>query len=207
MLRANARTLNHTAFEASERGKKNIQNDFTNRNQFTQKAAAYTPCKRANNIADLKSMAGIDKRAGYMERQEKGLPHIGTHGKDNKLMIPTTYARGGDNKRLVRKKLRYSAIAEAVAHGEPSRKRSPESNQVAQAYIAKKTDGFMRMNDTIFKVTDFQKNGENVVYKKTMVYNFEQSYTKTNPNPWLQPAAESAARQMQVFFNQAIDES
>lgn len=207
MVRANALTLNHTAFETSELSKKNIQNDFTNRNDFTKKRVGYTPCKRANDIADLKSMAGIDKRAGYMERQEKGGAHVGTKGKDDKLMIPSTFARGGSNSNKV--VLTYKKIVKKIIKTQENKyiHRSRKSNLVAQAYMAHKINGFMKQDNEIFKVTEFQKNGDNVSFERELIYNFKFHSTDTKANPWLQPAAFVAAAQMQVYFNRAMDES
>lgn len=209
MLRAMRLTLTRTAFVGMEQSRKNIQQKFTTRNEFTVKSAVYTKCNYDDDFSKLKSSTGILKRASYMKRQEEGGVHRGTHGVDNKLMIPSTFARGGDNKNKVPRRLYYNIIEGKIVKTQEGKyiHRSRKSNLIAQAYMAKKINGFMKQDNEIFKVTEFKKNGDNVSFERELVYNLRFDATDTKAEPWLEPAAESAASQMQVFFNQAMDES
>lgn len=136
-----------------------------------------------------------------MERQEKGGTHRGTNGN---LIIPTTKARGGSNLKTVRRSYYYSAIKPLVVHGSTNFK-SKKAAHVARAFVAAKTHGFIRMNNSIFKVTSFRKSGDNVSFKSTHILNLKYPSTHTPKKAWLEPASDYAAQMMQDIFNKEMD--
>jgi hypothetical protein len=77
---------------------------------------------------------------------------------------------------------------------------------VARAYIAFKHGLFLPYggnsdNRNLFWVTSFSKNGKKIKFKMKQVYSFEYRSTKTDAEPWLLPASEKAAKQVQAIFN------
>lgn len=201
-LKAGINTVNIVAATARNNAIRNVQNDFTLRNSFTTKQIRFTKC--ASNVKTLnhiKSETGATDRISYMERQEKGGTHRGTNGN---LVIPTTKARGGSNLKTVRRSYYYSAIKPLVIHGSTNFK-SKKAAHVARAFVAAKTHGFIRMNNSIFKVTSFRKSGDNVSFKSTHILNLKYQSTHTPKKAWLEPASDYAAQMMQDIFNKEMD--
>ena len=204
MLKAAALSLNQAAFQASKNAKEIVSSKFTLRNNFTESSIRYTKCARATSIADLKSEVGILERAGYMVRQEEGGRKTSPSG--SALVIPTTYARRNNPKNKLPASMYYAKIKERLVKM-PSGHGSKSANSVARAFVAKNTGGFVRYNDGIFKVTSFKAKGGTVSFKKKLVLNLKHSSTYTPPTPWLTPAAEQAAKNLQVYFNKNMDKA
>ena len=202
MIKAAALSLNQAAFKASEYAKEIIHKNFIIRNNFTANSVRYTKCQQANTVVNLASYTGILDRAEYMARQESGGTKRSSSG--GNLIIPTVTARRGNPKNRVSASMYYSKIKSQIipmASGHGSKK----SNSVARAFVAKNTGGFVRYNNSVFKVTSFRKSGDAVSFKKKMVLNMKHKSTITPANPWLKPASEMAAREMQVFYNDAMN--
>ena len=201
MLKAAALSLNQAAFQASQNAKEIVNNKFTLRNNFTASSIRYTKCARATSIADLKSETGILERAGYMARQEEGGNKSSSSGKE--LVIPTTYARRNNPKNKLPASMYYAKIKERLVklpegHGQ-------KGNGVARAFVAHKIGGFVRYNDSIFKVTSFKAKNGAVSFRKKLVLNLKHKTTYTPSTPWLTPAADQAAKNLQVYFNKNMN--
>lgn len=77
ILKASKNTVNIVAAIARKNAMKNIQDNFTLRNNFTVNSVRFTQCPPgAARLQDVKSQVGITERAGYMERQEKAAPKL-----------------------------------------------------------------------------------------------------------------------------------
>lgn len=198
ILKASKNTVNIVAAIARKNAMKNIQDNFTLRNNFTVNSVRFTQCPPgAARLQDVKSQVGITERAGYMERQEKG--GAKTAGSKN-LVIPTTKARGGSNAGKVRQKYYYSQVAKNLVHGSTKFK-SHKARTVAQAAVAAKTKKFIRRNDAIFAVTNFRASKGRVRFRLSEVLNLKHKSTITPKKEWLQPAATAAASEMQSIYN------
>ena len=87
---------------------------------------------------------------------------------------------------------------------------SRKANLVARAYIAHKHKLFIPMGGrgdqrNIFRINNFRFVGKgrnrSVEFDKKMIYNFSRKKTRTQPKPWLMPAAETVAKDAQKIFN------
>ena len=202
MLKAAALSLNQAAFQASQNAKEIVNNKFTLRNNFTAASIRYTKCARANSVADLKSETGILERAGYMARQEEGGNKTSRSG--SALVIPTTYARRNNPKNKLPASMYYAKIKERLVNI-PAGHGSKSANSVARAFIAKNIGGFVRYNNSIFKITSFKAKNGAVSFRKKLVLNLKHKSTYTPSTPWLTPAAEQAAKNLQVYFNKNMN--
>lgn len=201
-IKAGINTVNIVAATARNNAIRNVQKDFTLRNNFTTRQILFTKCaSNVHTLNQIKSETGATQKIAYMERQEQGGVHRGTNGN---LAIPTTKARGGSNAKAVRRSYYYSNIRPLVVHGSTNFQ-SKKAAHVARAFVAAKTRGFIRMNNSIFKVTSFRKNGDNVSFKSTHILNLKYAHTYTPQKAWLEPASNYAAQMMQEIFNQQMD--
>ena len=201
-IKAGINTVNIVAANARNNAIKNVQSNFTLRNNFTIKQILFSKCAgNVQSLNQIKSETGITERASYMERQEHGGLHRNSNGN---LVIPTTKARGGSNEKPVRRSYYYSTIRPLVIHGSTNFK-SKKAAHVARAFVAVKNHGFIRMNNSIFKVTSFRKNGENISFKSPHILNLKYESTHTPEKKWLEPASDYAAQMMQEIFNQQMD--
>lgn len=201
-VKAGINTVNIVAATARNNAVRNVQRNFTLRNNFTTKQIQFTKCaQNVKQLNQIKSETGITEKAAYMERQEQGGIHKNQNGN---LVIPTTQARGGSNAKKVRRSYYYSNIKPLVVRGSTNFK-SKKAAHVARAFVAAKIHGFIRMNNSIFKVTSFRKNGNNVSFKSTHILNLKYAGTYTPKNAWLEPASAYAAQMMQEIFNHQMD--
>ncbi len=202
-IKAGVNTVNIVAATARNNAIRNIQSNFTLRNNFTAKQIVFTKCgQNVKNLSQIKSEAGATEKIPYMERQEQGGIRRNKNG--GNLVIPTTKARGGSNSKTVRRSYYYSRIRPLVVRGSTNFK-SKKAALVARAFVAAKNHGFIRMNNSIFKVSSFRKNGDNVSFKSTHILNLKYASTYTPKKAWLEPASDYAARMMQEIFNQQMD--
>lgn len=101
-------TLNSAAFEAMQKSRKTIGEDFTLRNKFTERSVRVVP-EKTLKMATMAAVVG--SVAGYMESQELGEKRTskGKHG----LRIPTSAAAGqtgGQRTRPILKKYRRGQL-------------------------------------------------------------------------------------------------
>lgn len=198
-IRAAKETVNIVAANARKSAQENISRDFTTRNQFTTKSVLYTQCPpSAKSLNDIYSVAGITDRAGYMERQERG--GVKSSGSGKNLVIPTTKARGGSDKNLVRQKYYLSSVKQNLVKGKTKFK-SHKAATVARAAVASKQNKFIRMNDAFFRVTNFRAVAGRVRFKLQEILNLKHKTTVTPKKPWLEPAAQAAASDIQAIYN------
>lgn len=201
-IKAGVNTVNIVAATARNNAVKNVQNSFTLRNSFTAKQIQFTKCgQNVRSLNQIKSETGVTEKAAYMERQEQGGTRKNANGN---LVIPTTNARGGSNAKTVRRSYYYSNIRPRIVHGSTNFK-SKKAAHVARAFVAAKNHGFIRMNNSIFKVSGFRKSGGNVSFKSTHILNLKYESTYTPKKAWLEPASDYAAQMMQEIFNQQMD--
>ena len=203
MLRAGANTVNITAFRARKKAIENIQRNFITRNTFTARHVLVDQCpKGVRRIDDIKATTGAVREIAYMERQEYGGIHTPERG--NKLAIPTNAARSGNAFRgSVRRQYKMSDMQKV--RGPFSKSGTRRSRSVARAAVAAKTGKLINYGGNLHRVTRFKRNGASVSFILKMIRNFKFSNTTTKPRPWLRPASDYAAEDMQRIYNSEMD--
>ena len=200
-------TVNQMAGRGRKEAIKNVKANFINRNAWTLKQIQFTPMPESKYVKldAIQATLGATEKAPYMKRQEEGGKHTPTRGKT--LAIPTDYARGGNIRRLVAPSMRLGRITKRRRVNSSNRFKSRKAAKVATAFIAFKRGLFLPFGDTngqrnLFVVTEFHKKGrKGVAFRLKQVYKFDQPETNTKPAPWLLPASEKVARQVQAIFN------
>jgi hypothetical protein len=203
-------TVNVMAGLGRKEAVKNVQANFINRNNFTVRQIQFTPMAESKyvKLSAIQSFVGATEKASYMARQEEGGKHTPAQGQT--LAIPTDYARGGSKSRPVASSMRVSKLGKRRRVQSSKRGRvynSIKAAKVATAYIAYKKGLFIPIGDTkgqrnLFVVEKFVKKGRRgVAFKLRQVYKFDKPETTTKADPWLLPASEKVARQVQAIFN------
>jgi hypothetical protein len=202
-------TVNVMAGRGRKEAVANVQSSFTNRNNFTVRQIQFTPMPESKyiKISAIQSFVGATEKAPYMARQEQGGKHTPAQGQT--LAIPTDLARGGSRLRPVAASMRVNKLGKRRrVHGAGKRRvfHSEKALKVARAYVAHKKGLFIPIGDTkgqrnLFMVEKFVKTKKGVAFKLRQVYKFDVSETTTKPEPWLLPASEKVARQVQAIFN------
>jgi hypothetical protein len=130
-------TVNVIAARARKEAIKNIQNNFTVRNNFTARQVQFTPMPQGRYaLSAIHSTVGITEKGVYMKRQEEGGLHTPSRGKT--LAIPTTVARGGNHTSPVKANLRVGNISKKKRVRGSSKRtyKSHKARNVARAYVA-----------------------------------------------------------------------
>lgn len=203
-IKAGINTVNIVAANARKSAIQNVQQNFTLRNNFTTKQIQFTQCgQNVQTLNQIKSEVGATEKAGYMARQEQGGVKRNKNG--GNLIIPNTITRGGSNSKPVRRAYYYNNIKPRIVRGS-TKFSSHKAALVARAFVAAKTQGFIRMNNSIFKVSNFRKaKSGDVKFRSAEILNLRYTQTITPKKEWLEPASEVAARDMQAIFNQQMD--
>lgn len=199
-VKASVNTVNIVAATARKNAQKEIEKNFTLRNNFTLKGVMFTPCaSNVKTLNEIVSFAGIDEKRGYMARQETGGVKESSSGSN--LIIPQTSARGGSNTRRVMQKYRYSNVKQKLY----KRQDSSRMALAVAAFNAAQNHGFIRIDNTIFEVSRFEPKRDNRIFRAKPVINLKYQSTVTPKKEWLAPAADYAAQMMQAVFNKQMD--
>jgi hypothetical protein len=212
LIRGAIATVNVMAGRGRKEAVANVQRNFINRNTYTVRQIQFTPMPESKyiKISAIRSFLGATEKAPYMQRQEEGGKH--TPSKGQTLAIPTDVARGGSKRRAVASSMRVSKLNKRRRVRSPTSRdysfwfRSEKARKVSRAYIAFKKNLLLPIGDTggqrnLFVVTKFVKNRKGVAFLLKQVYKFDKQETTTKPEPWLLPASEKVARQVQAIFN------
>ena len=198
---ATKQTLNSTAFTAMRRARGNIKSDFINRNKFTERSVLV---ERVSGLNVNRQFAVVGSTAPYMSDQEFGA----TRSKKGKVGSPiaTSFSAGLPEKATPRTKQpkkpnRLSAIKLT------NRKRSGagrrQRNLIAVKEAAKTNSKFVFLDlgrkKGIFRLVGGKRNP-----KPKMVYDLSETSISINPQPWLAPAVDYAARLMPGQYRSAL---
>lgn len=200
-IKACINTVNIQAAETRKNAIVTIQNNFILRSRWTinRTNLHYDQCpKSVTEITQIQSEIG--STLDYMERQEKGGTHKPTKG--TQLAIPSTMARGGNNANKVPQKLYLSKVKTV---GKANKATTRKSQYVARAFVASENKLLLSANRTLFKISEFQKNGDKISFVQTPIYNMKFDSTKTPSDPWLEPAARQPAQDAQNIYNYQLD--
>ena len=212
LVKAAITTVNMQARMAQKAARKNIEDNFTLRNNFTIRQVQFTPMPEGRyELSDVKSTVGITHKAEWMKRQELGGERT---SRGQTLAIPTDTARGGNRGRPVITSMRINKInRKKRVHGSRSNKNvKGKSLLIARAFVAYSEGLFLPMGGSdnsgpgdrrnLHKVVSFKKGGRNQVRFETIqVYIRDRESTTTEAQPWLFPATEMVATQGQGIFN------
>ena len=190
-------TVNIQAAMTRKNAIKNIHEDLTIRNTFTERSIVFTQCpKNTKDYNKIQSQVGALERADYMERQEEGgkrKPKKGTH-----LAIPTNTARGGSRSNLIRPEFSVKKMKKVK---KDKKNKTFRSKLVAKAYIAWKQNKVLNYNNNTFIVKNFMKTDGTVSFDLDKIYDSLHTETTTPATPWLEPATLYPAEQQQNIFN------
>ena len=208
-IQACINTVNIQAASSRKEGIENTKENFTIRNQFTEKNIVFTQCpQNVTNINQIQSEVGATKRADYLQRLEEGGTRKPKKGKQ--LAIPTTLLRGSNTNLVPADRYVGKLLKKEVVGARKNKKgdfvhRTRSSNIVAEAFVASKNKLLMRYNKSIYQVTSFTKSGDNIKFEKKLIYNMKFSETKTPAQPWLKPATDQQAKEAQQIYNYQLD--
>jgi hypothetical protein len=177
-----------------------VKDDFILRNNFTTSQIQFQQMEKSRfiSLSKVTSRVGITERAEYMARQETGGPHKATGGSN--LAIPTTRARGGNRGSPVLKSHYLQRLKKVKGGGYVSEGHSYRSWLVRKAAVAARDNLVMRYNDKLFTVSNFEKRGGKVSFKMQQIYGLDRAETMTPASPWLLPASEKPAADVENIF-------
>ncbi|MCL2381012.1 MAG: hypothetical protein FWC64_05390 [Treponema sp.] len=212
LVKAAIATVNIQARMARREAVKNIQENFTIRNNFTVRQVQFTPMPEGRyKLTDVKSVVGVTEKADYMVRQEEGGERT---SRGQTLAIPTDTARGGNRSNTVIAAMRINRIKRNKRmHGSRSNKKAKgKSLFIARAFVAYSKGLFLPMGGSsnsgpgdrrnLHKVVSFEKRNRKLIRFRTIqVYIRDRESTETEAQPWLFPASEVAAAEGQGIFN------
>lgn len=194
-------TLNTVAFLSRRNAIKEINQNFTIRNTFTQRQIQVERVKETANLQNMCSSVGATEKADYMRLQEEGGTKEGKNG--GNILMAQTAARGGSDKNLVSKSMYYKKIKKNIINFS-ARKGSRKANLIATAYAANKYNKFIKYKDNIYQITSFKKSGDSVSFDKKHIYNVSEKTAKIKQNKWLEPAIQKPVSDFQNIFNSNI---
>lgn len=205
VLKAAINTVNIQAAMARKAAVFNAKTEMTMRNTFSVRQIQFTKCSpNIHRLQQVQSVVGATEKAPWMERQEKGGERKTESG--GNLIIPGTAARGGSNARPISRNMYYSKIRNRTVKGSHKRTGTNKSFFVADAYIAFKKKKYIRLNDKIFKITGFIKQGNLITLTKELIFNISKKTTQTPENRWLEPISTKKPAEIgQSIFNKQIE--
>ncbi|WP_253678598.1 hypothetical protein [Treponema sp. OMZ 788] len=184
IIKAATNTVNVQAALARKNTINTMKNKFTLRNNFTTKQVQFDKMPQGlYSLNAIHSTVGINQKASYMERQEKGGIHKPATG--SKLAIPTDTARSGNRAKPVSRIYRVNKLRSQKVKGLFKKNiRSQKARQVARAYVSFKTGKLISFGKNLHKVTRFHSSKGQVSFKLKQVYSFSKSQTRTPPTPF-----------------------
>jgi hypothetical protein len=220
LIQGGIATVNVMAGRTRKGAVKNAKEKFINRNTFTARQIQFTPMAESKYIklSAVCSSVGATEKVPYMKRQEEGGKH--TPAKGRTLAIPTDVARGGSKHRPVAADMRLKKIKgrRRIRDKKGNLVQHNKARNVARALVAFNNNLFIPIGEgeerNLFLVKEFylqkvakgkgsaeRMKHRKVAFKLEQVYKFSQPETTTDPEPWLLPASQDVAKQVQAIFN------
>lgn len=212
---AATKTVNSVAFKARANLKSYVQSNFKNSafmvtgsNLFVTKAAF----GHVENLGDIHASVGFSEKIDFMKRQDEGGWHT-PKAPAEKLKILTDTARQNGLPRTKVGKGGKIVIHGKVIHTilrERGKQTSHKAARIARAAMAYKTGMLMYLgsNNSLFKVTGFERTGDKGVRFNTKMYvNRKHEKTYTPAKNFFLPECQKAAQNIQDLFNKNMDES
>ena len=211
---AASQTVNAVAFQARANLKDYVQNNFNNSNGLVTKDALFVSKAafgHTENLGDIHASVGFSEKVDFMQRQDEGGYHT-VKEPSKKLRITTDTAKSEGIPTIHIGKRGKQTISGKVVHTilfRPGRSGSHKANRVARAAMAFKTGLLMYLgpNNSLFKVTDFQRKDGDVKFETEMFVNRKYEETFTPARHFFLPECERAARNIQQLFNENMDKA
>ena len=202
IIQAGIKMVNMQAALTRKNAIRQVESDFTLRNNFTTKQIQYEGMeeRRFVSLSHIQSRVGVTEKADYMARQESGGMRRNESG--HALAIPREVARGGSMVNPVMRK-KYLSRLKSIRKGNKP-KGFNKSWLVRKAYIASKHNLVMRYAKNIVTVNNFIKKGDRISFDMEPIYNIGRDETITPANPWLLPAMEKPAKDGGKIFTSAM---
>jgi hypothetical protein len=202
-------TMNQIAFQARSNIIEKASQSMIVRNNFLTSprvlSVTKVPFGHTESLKDIQASVGFTEDADFMRRQDESGWHEPKEG--TRLRIFTDKAREGRTKAGkvqkgygYTKNMRRMGIIPLAVKGS-----SHESRMVRRAAAAFKSGLLTMIKRSFYRITDFKKQGDNVVFKKEMIINREYERTLTPAKNFFLPACQEAAKDMQKLFNEAMD--
>jgi hypothetical protein len=200
IIKGGIATVNVQAALTRKNAVENIKSDFILRNNFTTAQVQYSQMekKRLISLSAIESKIGVTEKAAYMARQETGRPHTPENGQA--LAIPTYRARGGNKGSPVLKNYYLHRVKKVRGGGYSIEGQTYRSWLVRKAAVASANGILMRHSDKLFSVSGFEKKGGKVFFKMQQIYGLDKEQTITPESPWLKPAGEKPAQDVENIF-------
>lgn len=207
--RAIQNTLNKAAAVTSKESKKQLDRNFVLRNTFTVRSVVYDKATQ-NEISQMFSRVGALKRASYLKTQEEGGPKRararggaieGPVKADS--AVPMLASRDYSGSKPVSTLHYVTKIKrQTVGRGAMmSKLRTPKARSVAQMYIGKKYNIYVKRNNDIFKVKSFQKTGKDSVHAQLEhMYTIHYGHIQITKHVWLEPSYKKASRNLEAVY-------
>jgi hypothetical protein len=207
-------TLNKAAATTRKEAVKRIDINFTLRNTFTIRSVVYDKVSQ-REIKNMQSSIGALKRASYLKTQEEGGPKrskarggaIEGNVKQS-TAVPMIAARNYSEAQPISTlkyvtKIKRETVGRGRMH-KPLLNKSggtPKSRSVAQMYIGKKYNVFVKRNNDIFAVKSFQKTGHDSVHAQLEhLYTIHYKHIQITKDVWLQPSYQRASRNLEAVY-------
>jgi hypothetical protein len=202
-------TMNQIAFQARSNIIEKASQSMIVRNNFLTSprvlSVTKVPFGHTESLKDIQASVGFTEDADFMRRQDEGGWHEAESGK--RLHIFTDAAREGGVK---------TGQVERLAHHTKNKKRttiiplitkgtSRAARQIRRAAVAYKSGLLMYFKKSLYRITQFEKKGDQVHFEKQMIINREYERTPTAAKNFFLPACQEAAKDMQKLFNEVMD--
>jgi hypothetical protein len=199
LIKGGIATVNVMAAVGRRKAQENIRRGFTLRNNFTLRQVQFTPMPQGRYaLSAIHSVLGITEKADYMARQESGGLHTPKQG--SKLAIPTNKARGGNRGSPVSQRMKLAGVKKLKVRGNSQAATGThKSRAVARAYVAFRENKIVQYGGNLHFVDSF-RSADSVSFRLRQVYSFDYSTTMTQPQPWLLPASNEVARDVEKIF-------
>jgi hypothetical protein len=200
IIKGGIATVNVMAAVGRRKAQENMRRSFTLRNNFTLRQVQFTPMPQGRfSLSAIHSVLGITEKADYMARQESGGLHTPKQG--SKLAIPTNKARGGNRGSPVKQRMKLAGVKKQKVRGDgAAASGTHKSRAIARAYVAFRENKIIQYGGNLHFVDSFRASGGAVSFRLRQVYSFDYSTTTTQPQPWLLPASNEVARDVEKIF-------
>jgi hypothetical protein len=198
IIKGGIATVNVMAALGRRKAQENIRRSFTLRNNFTLRQVQFIPMPQGRfSLSAIHSVLGITEKADYMARQESGGLHTPKQG--SKLAIPTNKARGGNRGSPVKQRMKLAGVKKMKVRGNSAAAGTHKSRAVARAYVAFRENKIVQYGGNLHFVDSFRA-ADSVSFRLRQVYSFDYSTTTTQPQPWLLPASNEVASDVEKIF-------
>jgi len=200
---ATKNALNTAAALSRKNAVKNIRNDFTLRNKFTERNIQFDKVQ-SSSADEMMSVIGATQKVPYMKTQDEGGVKL---KKGKSYALASRQARDGSDKNVINK-MNYMQhiIRRGIRQGQPSKRgkaisRGRKGNAVAQMYIANKNNLVIVRGNKIFSVPHFEKRGrDHVIANTKLLYTLRRESINIKKTEWLKRAIYKPSQDLERIY-------